>query len=94
MAQSDPKKLLEKNRQLIHSEQQKVVSHTQRDEKDSDWVIHTVMIEGCEAPFRFRRQQQYQNLKGARINLTYYRSVEQLAGMDFEVMNVVRIKRA
>ncbi len=25
MAQSDPKKLLEKNRQLIHSEQQKVV---------------------------------------------------------------------
>ncbi len=90
--QSDPDKLLKKNRQLIHSEMQKVVSHVQRD--TDDWVINTVMIEGCEVPFKFKRKQQYKNLKGARVNLTYYPSREQVAGIPFEVMTVVRIKIA
>lgn len=90
--QSDPDKLLKKNRQLIHSEMQKVVSHVQRD--TDDWVINTVMIEGCEVPFKFKRKQQYKNLKGARVNLTYYPSSEQVAGIPFEVMTVVRIKIA
>jgi len=85
-------KLLEKNPQLVHSEMKKVVSHVQR--QTDEWMINTVMIEGCETPFRFKRKKNYQNLKGALVNLTYYSSTEKLAGMDIEVMNVVRIKRA
>ncbi len=90
--QSDPQKLLKKNQNLTHSEMQKVVSHVQRD--DDDWVINTVMIEGCNVPFKFKRKDQYKNLKGARVNLTYYPSSEQVGGIPFEIMNVVRIKIA
>ena len=90
--QSDPDKLTKKHQELTHSELVKVVSHVQRD-KD-EWIINTVMIEGCEVPFKFKRKQQYKDLKGARVNITYYPSVEVVAGMNFEIMNVVRIKRA
>ena len=89
--QSDPKKLVEKNNNLNHSELMKVVSHIQR-EKD-DWVLHTIMVEGCEVPFKFKRKGNYQSLKGARVNITYYREQETIAGMTFEVMKVVRIKK-
>lgn len=89
--QSDPKKLLEKNKKLIHSEMLKVVSHVQRD--DGDWVLHTVMVEDCDAPFKFKRKGNYQSLKGARVNMTYYIEQETVAGMAFEIMKVVRIKR-
>lgn len=90
--QSDPDKLVKKHQTLTHSDAVKVVSHVQRD-KD-DWILNTVMIEDCDVPFKFKRKQQYQDLKGARVNITYYPSVEVVAGMDFEVMNVVRIKRS
>ena len=90
--QSDSTKLIEKHQELTHSELVKVVSHVQRD-KD-DWILNTVMIEDCEVPFKFKRKQQYQDLKGARVNITYYPTVEVVAGLDFEIMNVVRIKRA
>ena len=89
--QSDPDKLIKKHQELTHSELVKVVSHVQRD-KD-EWIINTVMIEGCEVPFKFKRKKQYKDLKGARVNITYYPSVEVVAGMDFDIMNVVRIKR-
>jgi len=90
--QSDPCKLIKKHQELTHSEMVKVISHVQRD-KD-EWVLNTVMIEDCEVPFKFKRKQQYKNLKGARVNVTYYPTVEVVAGMDFEIMNVVRIKVA
>lgn len=89
--QSDPKKLVEKNKNLTHSELLKVISHTQREQ--GDWVLHTVMVEGCDVPFKFKRKGNYQNLKGARVNMTYYTEQETVAGMTFEVMKVVRIKR-
>ncbi|SMF09220.1 hypothetical protein SAMN02745866_00686 [Alteromonadaceae bacterium Bs31] len=89
--QSDPKKLVEKNRNLIHSELLKVVSHTQREQ--GDWILHSIMVEGCDAPFKFKRKGNYQNLKGARVNMTYYPEQEVVAGINFEVMKVVRIKR-
>lgn len=89
--QSDPKKLIEKNAKLIHSDLVKVVSHTQRDQ--DEWVLHTIMIEGCDVPFRFKRKQNYQSLKGARVNITYYPEQEDVAGISFDVMKVVRIKR-
>ena len=85
-----PEKLLKKHEQLTHSDMMKVVSHVQR-EKDG-WLINTLMIEGCEAPFRYKRKKKYKNLKGQRVNLTYYPSTENIAGMDMEVMNVIRIK--
>ncbi len=90
--QSDPNELLKKNRNLTHSEMQRVVSHVQRD--DDDWIINTVMIEGCDVPFKFKRKQAYKNLKGARVNLTYYPCSEKVGKIDFEIMNVVRIKIA
>ena len=64
----------------------------QRDKPE--WVLNTVMIEGCEVPFKYKRKQQYKSLKGARVNITYYPSIEVVAGMEFEIMTVVRIKRA
>jgi hypothetical protein len=87
---SDVNKLLKKHDKLVQSDGLKVTSHVQT-EKD-DWIINTVMVEGCDAPFKFRRQQAYKNLKGARVNLTYYPAVEMVAGIELEVMNVVRIK--
>jgi len=88
---SDPNKLLEKNRNLIHTELMKVVSHTQRDQ--SEWVLHSLMVEGCDVPFKFKRKDKYQNLKGARVNMTYYPTTEVVAGIVFEYMKVVRIKK-
>lgn len=90
--QSDSTKLVKKHQELTHSEMVKVVSHVQRD-KD-EWVLNTVMIEDCEVPFKYKRKQQYKSLKGARVNITYYPTTEVVAGMDFEIMNVVRIKVA
>lgn len=90
--QSDPKKLLVKNDKLIHSEALKVASHVQR--SDGDWVLHTLMFEGYDVPFRFRRQSKYQSLQGARVNVTYYPVEESVAGIGMEVMKVVRIKRS
>lgn len=71
---------------------QKVVSHVQRI-KDG-WVLNTVLIEDCDVPFKYKRKEQYKSLKGARVNITYYPAKEVIAGMEFEVMTVVRIRQA
>ncbi|MFT5711145.1 MAG: hypothetical protein ACI8QT_001848 [Halioglobus sp.] len=89
--QSDPKKLVGKNKNLTHSELMKVMSHVQREQ--GEWVLHTLMVEGCNVAFKFKRKGNYQSLKGARVNMTYYSAQETVAGMNFEVMKVVRIKR-
>jgi hypothetical protein len=89
--QSDPKKLVEKNKNLTHSELMKVISHVQREQ--DDWILHTLMVEGCDVPFKFKRKGNYKNLKGARVNMTYYSKQETVAGISFEMMKVVRIKR-
>ena len=89
--QSDPKKLVDKNKNLTHSELMKVISHVQREQ--DEWVLHALMVEGCDVPFKFKRKGHYQSLKGARVNMTYYAEQETVAGMIFEVMKVVRIKR-
>jgi len=91
---SPVKKLLEAHRELIHMEMQKVASHVQRNEKNTEWIINTVTLVGYDEPFRFKRKIQYRNLKGACVNLTYYPTVEKVAGFDVEVMNVVRIKKS
>ncbi len=84
-------KLLEKHRTLIHSEQKKVASHAQRD--IGDWILNTLMIEDCDVPFRYKRKKRYKSLVGARVNMTYYRETESIAGLEMEVMKVVKITR-
>lgn len=91
---SQPEKLIKRHQQLTHSDMMKVSSHVQRKEKDSDWIINTIMIEGWAVPFRFKRKKQFKNVKGARVNLTYYQTIENVGGMELEVMTVVRIKRS
>jgi hypothetical protein len=90
MKNHEPEKLLKKHEKLTHTDMMKVVSHVQR-EKDG-WFINTLMIDDCDAPFRYKRKKKYKNLKGQRVNLTYYPSIENVAGMDIEIMTVVRIK--
>jgi len=83
-------RLLVRHENLVHSEGVKVLSHTQRE--DDDWVLHTLMIEGCDAPFKFRRKKKYRSLKGQRVNMTYYPEIETVAGFEIETMKVVRVK--
>ena len=90
--QTNPEKLLKKHRQLVHSDGLKVTSHVQRTE--GNWIVNTLMVEGCAAPFRFKRKQPYRDIKGQCINLTYYPCSESVGGVEFEVMNVVRIRVA
>ena len=87
---SQPEKLIKKHKELVHSDLKKVTSHVQRNE--DDWIVNTLMIEDCDVPFRFKRKKPYKNLKGARVNLTYYPITEVVGGIEFEMMNVVRIK--
>lgn len=89
---TDPKILTDKHASLIHSDGVKVVSHVQREE--GEWIRHTIMLDGYDVPFIFRRKGNYRTLKGATVNLTYYRHEEDIAGIAFEQMKVVRIKRA
>jgi hypothetical protein len=86
------KKLLKTHQNLIQSDDKKVTSHVQR--LDGEWYINTLMIEGYEVPFKYKRQKQYKNLTGQRVNLTYYPDTESVAGFDMEIMRVVRIKVA
>jgi len=85
-------KLLQKNRELNQLDMAKVVSHVQR--KSDGWILNTIMLDGYDVPFKYRRKRAYRSLQGARVNLTYYAQTEQVAGMDFEVMKVVRIRQA
>ena len=89
---SQADKLLQRHRQLSHTEMAKVTSHVQR--VQGDWILNTVMIEDCDVPFKYKRKKQYKNLKGRCVNLTYYPDRESVAGMELEIMKVVRIKRA
>ncbi|KXI27383.1 hypothetical protein [Paraglaciecola hydrolytica] len=87
---TDVEKLLIKHEKLTHSDDLSVVSHVQRNE--DDWFVNTLMIKGYDVPFKFRRRKVYKNLTGAKVNLTYYPIIEEVAGMQFEAMKVVRIK--
>ena len=89
---SEPEKLIKLHPGLVHSEMRKVVSHVQRDA--GEWIINTVMTEGCDVPFRYKRKRMYRSLQGAVVNITYYPATDLVAGIEFEIMHVVRIKRA
>ncbi|GGD50008.1 hypothetical protein [Lacimicrobium alkaliphilum] len=93
MAKKDKtKQLLEQHPDLTHSEQMKVVSHVQRE--DDEWLMNTLMLEGHDVPFRFKRKKRYRSLQGAQVNITYYPETEIVAGMEFEYMKIVRIRQS
>jgi hypothetical protein len=83
------KKLLAENEQLIHSKMKKVNSHVQR--QDGERYLNTLLIDGYEVPFKYKRQKTYKSLKGARVDLIYYPSTEQIAGIEFEYMKVIKV---
>ena len=87
---SPVEKLLKTHQKLNQSDMMKVESHVQRG--SGEWIINTLMVEGCNVPFKYKRKKNYKNLTGQRVNLTYYPDSENIAGMEIEVMNVVRIK--
>tara|TARA_R110001583_G_scaffold75595_2_gene207951 strand:- start:450 stop:725 length:276 start_codon:yes stop_codon:yes gene_type:complete len=89
---SDPEKLTEEHRELTHSDECLVISHVQRE--SAEWFVNTLMIEDCDIPFKYRRKKRYKSLQGQRVNLTYYPGSESIAGLEIDIMNIVRIKRS
>ncbi len=90
--QSALDRLLKKHQKLVQSDMLKVESHVQREQ--GEWIINTIMVEGQAVPFVYKRKKRYKSLQGQRINITYYPTVDAVAGIEFEVMNVVRIRVA
>ncbi|WP_371188802.1 hypothetical protein [Thalassotalea maritima] len=86
------KNLLNRHQQLNQSNNMKVVSHVQRE--DGEWFVNTLMLENISTPFKYKRKQPYQSLTGCRVNLSYYRDVEAVAGLEFEYMKVVRLRKS
>lgn len=86
------KKLIETHPGLVLSEDKKVESHVQRD--DGEWIQNTLMIEGSDVPFKYKRKKKYKSLKGARVNLSYYPETHTIGSLEFETMKVVSVKRA
>jgi len=86
----DVKKLLKNHQALIQSDFKKVTSHVQREE--GEWFINTLMIEGYDVPFKYKRPKKYKSLQGSCVNITYYADKEMVAGFEMEIMRIVRIK--
>ena len=89
---SEIKKLLRKHQQLNQLDMARVTSHVQR--QTDDWVLNTIILEGYDVPFQYTRRKAYKSLSGARVNLTFYPVMKSIAGVDFETMKVVRIRRS
>ena len=89
---SSTNKLLQKHKNLVHSENLKVTTHVQREDKHSDWIINTLTFNGVSAPFKYKRKTLYKSLQGQSVNITYYPSTEEVAGFAIEVMNIVRVR--
>ena len=92
MVSNDPKNLLSRHENLVHSERCKVGSHVQR--VTGDWILNTILIDGYDVPFRYKRKRKYKSLVGANVNLTYYPTTEVIGGFDVEIMKVVRIRKS
>lgn len=83
-------KLTQQHPTLIHTENIKVISHVQRE--TDDWQLNTLMLDDIDVPFKYKRKKRYKNLKGSRVNITYYPDNEKVVGFDIEIMKIVRIK--
>jgi len=85
-------KLIQRHPKLTHTENIKVTSHVQRE--SGDWQLNTLMLDGVNVPFKYKRKKTYKNLTGNRVNITYYPDTENVAGFEIEIMKIVRIKVA
>ena len=85
-------KLLKEHEKLVHTEQIKVTSHIQREQ--DEWFFNTLMLEGIDVAFKYKRKKQYKSLQGQQVNITYYPDVESVAGFEIEIMRAVRVKVA
>lgn len=92
MAKLPVDKLLKNHPQLTHSQAVKVTSHIQR--QAGEWILNTIMLDGIDVPFKYKRKKLYRELSGQRVNLTYYPATESVAGFEVEIMKVVRIRVA
>lgn len=82
--------MLKRHRELVQSDQRMVESHVQREQ--GEWIVNTLMLAGQSVPFVYKRKRRYRSLQGQRVNITYYPAVDVVAGIEFEVMKVVRIR--
>ena len=85
-------KLLKRHAGLNQLDSAKVSSHVQRER--GDWFLNTLMLDGYTVPFKYSRKKRYRSLEGASVNVTYYPDTDVVAGLEFEVMKVVRIRRS
>lgn len=90
MKKTEAKSLTDKHEGLTHSEHQTVLSHVQREV--DEWYLNTIMLKGIDVPFKYRRKKLYKSLQNQQVNITYYPTVEMVAGFELEVMKIVRIK--
>jgi len=89
---SDADKLLKKHARLNQLDSVKVTSHVQRERGDS--FLNTLMLDGYTVAFKYSRKKRYRSLEGGQVNLTYYPDTDVVAGLEFEYMKVVRIRRS
>ena len=89
---ADSRKLVKKHPALTLSEDLKVSSHVQREK--AEWIENTLMIEGYDVPFKYKRKRRYKSLKGARVNLSYYPQTQHIGSLEFEYMKVISVKRS
>ena len=85
-------KLLKKHAGLNQLDSVKVISHVQRER--GEWFLNTLMLDGYTVAFKYSRKKRYRSLEGASVNLTYYPDTDIVAGLEFEIMKVVRIRRS
>lgn len=90
MKNKDAEDLIKKHENLIHSEQQTVLSHVQREE--GGWYLNTIMLKGIDVPFKYKRKKLYKSLQKQQVNITYYPAIDTVAGFEIEIMKIVRIK--
>ena len=82
--------MLQKPKQLVHCELMQVNSHVQR--FNGECMLNTLMMDGYDYPFKYCRDLKYQNLEGKQVELSYYPTIELIAGFEVDIMKVVQIK--
>jgi hypothetical protein len=82
--------MLQKHNQPVRCELMQVASHVQR--FNGECMLNTLIMDGYDCPFKYCRKYKYQNLKGKRVALSYYPTIEIIAGFEVGIMKVVQIK--
>ncbi len=81
---------LQQDNHLVQCQLMQVNSHVQR--FNGECILNTLMVDGYDCPFKYCRQYKYQSLTGKQVDLAYYPTVEVIAGLEVDIMKVVRVK--